>query len=73
MSPDPDRIAVPTNGRGPHPIPDPPTPPEASSGGPLEEEMSMAFSPMQVAIGFGIVASLLLLLAGRVRSRRSGH
>jgi hypothetical protein len=39
----------------------------------LEEEMSMAFSPMQVAIGFGIVASLLLLLAGRVRSRRSGH
>ena len=22
MSPEPDRIAVPTNGRGPHPLPD---------------------------------------------------
>jgi hypothetical protein len=34
--------------------------------------MPVAFSPKQVAIGFGIVASLLLLLAGRARRRRSG-
>ena len=72
MSPDVDRIAVPTNGRGPHPVPDPPAPPEPSSGGPSEEAMSLAFSPRQVAIGFGVIASLLLLLAGRARRRRSG-
>jgi len=76
MSPDPDRITVPTNGRGPHPIPDPvsPTalPPERSLGGPTKEEMSVAFSPKQAAIGFGILASLLLLVVGRARRRRSG-
>jgi len=80
MSPDPDRIAVPTNGRGPHPVQGPPTAQEAPSGGPSggspggpsDLEMSLAFSPKQVAVGFGILASLLLLLAGRARRRRSG-
>jgi len=73
MSADPDRIAVPTNGRRPHAVPDSsPPPPRASSGGLSEVEMPVAFSQKQVAIGFGIVASLLLLLAGRARRRRSG-
>jgi len=73
MSADPDRIAVPTNGRRPHAVPEPATAAQPSSyGGPSAEEMSVAFSPTQVAIGFGIVASLLLLLAGRARRRRSG-
>jgi hypothetical protein len=79
MSRDPDRIAVPTNGQRPHPVTtplaplrgEPPTPggqPPAVSG----PEFSVAFSPKQVAVGFGIVASLLLLLAGGVRRRRPG-
>ena len=72
MSPDLDRIAVPTNGRGPHAVPDAPTPPERVPRPPSSEEMAVAFSPKQVAIGFGILASLLLLLAGRARRRRSG-
>ncbi len=72
MSQDPDRIAVPTNGRGPHPSADLAAPSEVASGAPTNQEMSMAFSPKQLAIGFGIVASLLLLLAGRARRRRSG-
>jgi len=76
MSSDPDRIAVPTNGRGPHPaphpVPDAAAPPGSSSGAPSLAEMSVAFSPKQVAIGFGILASLLVLVAGRARRRRSG-
>jgi hypothetical protein len=74
---DPDRIAVPTNGRGPHEVTtrltplrgEPPTATEPSSG-PSDEEFSVAFSPKQVAIGFGILASLVLLLAGRARRGR---
>ena len=76
MSADPDRISVPTNGRGPHPIPDltasPALPSEPSLSGPTKEEMSVAFSPKQAAIGFGILASLLLLVVGWARRGRSG-
>jgi hypothetical protein len=75
MSQDPDRIAVPTNGRRPHPAPEPTPhdgPGEAGSGEPSDEEMSTAFSPKQLAIGFGIVASLVLILVGSARRRRSG-
>lgn len=72
MSPDPDRISVPTNGRGPHPVPDPEPPSDLSSGVPTKEEISVAFSPKQAAIGFGILASLLLLVVGAARRRRSG-
>ena len=74
MSQDPDRIAVPTNGRGPHPLvtPEPTAPVEADSGAPSDEEMSTAFTPKNLAIGFGIVASLVLLLVGAARRRRPG-
>jgi hypothetical protein len=34
--------------------------------------MSVAFSPKQAAIGFGILASLLLLVVRRARRGRSG-
>jgi hypothetical protein len=72
MSPESDRIAVPTNGRGPHPITDT-TPPPASGpaapGAPTDEELSVAFSPKQLAIGFGIIASLVLLIVGWARRR----
>jgi hypothetical protein len=80
---DPDRIAVPTNGRGPHEVTtrlaplrgEPPSAGgvgESSSSGPSDEEFSVAFSPKQMAIGFGILASLVLLLAGRARRGRGG-
>ena len=82
--PDPDRIAVPKNGHKPHPAPAPlmplrgepptaapPSTPAASS--PSDQEFSVAFTPKQVAVGFGIVASLVLLLAGRARRGRSGR
>ena len=73
MSADSDRIAVPTNGRGPHTVTDT-TPASAAApgaaGAPTAEEMSVAFSFKQLAIGLGIVASLVLLLLGRTRRRR---
>jgi len=75
MSQDADRIAVPTNGRGPHPVALPevaPAPIDADLGAPSDEEMSTAFTPKQLAIGFAIVASLVLLLVGAARRRRPG-
>jgi hypothetical protein len=72
MSQDPDRIAVPTNGRRPHPVIEAAAAPEPAPGEPSDEEMSTAFSPKQLAIGFGIVASLVLLVVGSARRRRSG-
>jgi hypothetical protein len=75
MSQETDRIAVPTNGRRPKAVPtadDPPTPPEPPAPGTSDEELSVAFTPKQLAIGFGILASLVLIVAGRMR-RRSGR
>jgi hypothetical protein len=72
MSPEIDRIAVPTNGRGPQPVPAPAKPEEADPGAPSDEEMSTAFSPKQLAVGFGIIASLVLLAVGAARRRRPG-
>jgi hypothetical protein len=76
MSPDTDRITVPTNGQGPSPVTarlaplrgEPPTTERPPS--PSNQDFSVAFSPKQVAVGFGIVASLLVLLAGRARRGR---
>ena len=76
MSPDTDRIAVPTNGRKPHPVAAPVEEATPAAGAdavqsPSGTDLSNALSPKQLAVGFGIVASLVLLLAGRARRRRS--
>ena len=82
MTGDPDRIAVPTNGRKPHPVApleplrgEPPTaepprdkPPRIFD--PTDPALLGAVSPRSVAVGFGIVASLVLLAVGRSRLRR---
>jgi hypothetical protein len=71
MSQEIDRIPVPTNGKGPHPVESaPPTTDE-----PVEPPPSVAFTPTQLAVGFGIIASLVLFAIGRMRRRnrsRSG-
>ena len=76
MTGDQDRIAIPTNGKGPHSVPAPVSvssvnAPSSPTGAPTQEELSTAISPRQLAVGFGILASLLLLLAGLARRRRS--
>jgi hypothetical protein len=80
MSTEPDRIAVPTNGRRPHPVATPSEPAAGSAATatteetgavPTDAELASAVSPKQLAVGFGVVASLLLIVAGRVLRRRS--
>ena len=80
MSSDQDRVAVPTNGRRPHAVTIEPDdahrPPEAEEDtAPTTTDLATAMSPRSLAIGFGILASLGLLLVGRVlraRSEREG-
>ena len=67
MSEAPDRIPVPSNGKGPHPAEPPPPPAEPDVPAPP----TVAFTPTQLAVGFGIIASLVLLVAGRMRRNRS--
>ena len=77
MSTDPNRIAVPTNGKGPHPVTtplpplrgEPPTAEPLETFSPTDPALLGAVSPKQLAIGFGIVASLVLLAIGRTRRR----
>jgi len=78
MSDDPDRIAVPTNGRKPHPVAaplaplrgEPPTAEPPKTFSPTDPALLGAVSPKQLAVGFGIIASLVLLALGRSRLRR---
>jgi hypothetical protein len=73
MSPDADRIAVPTNGKRPHPLPGPTgSPPPTSEESPAPPATA-PFTPTQLAVGFGIVAAILALLAGRLRRRGRGR
>jgi hypothetical protein len=75
MSSDPDRIAVPTNGRRPHPVPEA----SAAAAEPAADDPAAArapaptlpggLSPQQLAVGFGIVASLVAIAAGVARRR----
>ena len=75
MSGESDRIAVPTNGRGPHPVaPSPaaeaiePAPDPAARSG---SDLPLAMSPERLAVGLGIVASLVILIVGLARRGRS--
>jgi hypothetical protein len=81
MSSDQDRVAVPTNGRRPHAVSIEPDdtrrPPQAAEHtvAPATADRAAAVSPRSLAIGFGILASLGLLVVGRVlraRSEREG-
>jgi hypothetical protein len=82
MSQDTERIPIPTNGTGPKataPIAPPPiAPPTAATpdrrgatGDVVPRDQTVAFTPNQLAAGFGIVAGLLLLFVG-ARRRRGG-
>ena len=72
MSSDPDRIAVPTNGRRPHPMPA-----AAATAAPDADDPSAPTAPalpagpsaQQIMVGFGIVASLIAVAAGVARRR----
>lgn len=69
MSQEIDRIPVPTNGKGPHPVEAAPAPTDQET----EPVTSVAFTPTQLAVGFGILASLVVLAVREMRRRnRSG-
>ena len=74
MSGESDRIAVPTNGRGPHPVaPLPPTTESEPAPEPTirpARDLSVAVSPERLAVGLGIVVSLVLLVVGLARRGR---
>jgi hypothetical protein len=65
MSPETDRIPVPTNGKGPQAIEVPTAAPEA----PSSDELSVGFTPTQLAVGFGVLASLIVIVARQLRGR----
>ena len=67
MTNDLEHIPVPTNGKGPHPAAEP-RPPDVSQ----PAELTVGFTPTQIAVGFGIVASLVVLGARYLRGRRRG-
>lgn len=71
MSPEPERVAVPTNGRGPHHAANP-VPSEATER-PSPKVSPAAFSPTQLVVGFGILASILVIFARRIRRGRHGR
>jgi hypothetical protein len=64
MSSDLDRVPVPTNGKGPRHVDEPPLPEPSPS-----DELTVTFTPTQIAVGFGIVASLVLLGVRQLRRR----
>lgn len=77
MSQDTERIPVPTNGTGPKPPaatgPGTPAAPgterRGAPPGVVPRDQTVAFTPNQLAAGFGIVAGLLLLFVGARRRR----
>ncbi len=64
MTGDLDRVPVPTNGKGPRHVDEPLTVDESPP-----DELTVSFTPVQIAVGFGIVASLVLLAARQLRRR----
>jgi hypothetical protein len=74
VSPETDRIAVPTNGKHPHPLPQPAQPVSPASAARPTLPPTAPFTPTQLAVGFGILAALVALIAGSLRRRgRSGR
>jgi hypothetical protein len=83
VSADSDRIAVPTNGKRPHALTIEPESAAAAAadraaepvapGTPTPTDLAGAMSPRRLAVGFAILASLGVLLAGRVLRRRSSR
>lgn len=91
MNHDTDRIAVPTNGRKPHKVPEAPALAPVTAAGEVAAaadaaddaargpaptvsapELTIAVSPAQLAVGFGVIAGLILLVLRRRRGRRKG-
>lgn len=77
MNHDTDRVTVPTNGRKPHTVPD--AADDADDAAPRDPvakvtspELTIAVNPAQLAVGFGVIAAVILLLLGRHRGRRKG-
>jgi hypothetical protein len=73
VSPETDRITVPTNGTHPprhaQPEPDP-----TAAGQPPVPQPTGVFGPIQLVVGFGILAAIIALVAGSLRRRgRSGR
>jgi hypothetical protein len=69
MSSETDRIVVPTNGKGPHRVPAA-EPPEEPPQEPADAAPpTVTFTPTQLAVGFGILASLVLLVVRQARRR----
>jgi hypothetical protein len=62
-----DRIPVPTNGHKPPPPVD--ARPPGPDPGPAGPDLRIAVTPAQAAVGFGIIASLILVVLGRRRRR----
>ncbi len=75
MSADNERIAVPTNARGPRTDPDPIEPGAPARPAlelPASGPTAAPFNPTQLLLGFTIVASIVAIVARRLR-RRSGR
>jgi hypothetical protein len=72
MSPDTDRIAVPTNGKRPHPVAEAAAPAPDADARPTSPSV-VPFTPTQLAVGFGILAAVVALLAGSLRRRGRGR
>ena len=86
MNSETDRIAVPTNGRKPRAVPGGPTLPPVAAAEASDDpgqrgpratvtsspELTVAVTPAQLAVGFGVIAGIILLVLGRRRGRRRG-
>jgi hypothetical protein len=74
MSPDTDRITVPTNGQRPHPLPQPADLTPVDDERPAAPAATAPFTPTQLAVGFGILAALIALAFRSLRRRsRAGR